>query len=199
MPQTDDSSAVIRGLRDGDREAWTALYDRYSEDVWRYVARLLGSDVAAVADVTQETFLAAARSARGFDPARGSVGGWLIGIAQHRVALHWRELGRVEHWRKLAESGAAEIRDWLDGRESAADDGNRRELADSVRRVLAEMSPDYAALLAAKYLDQRSLDEISRENDRSIDATKSKLARARVEFRTKFEHLTREPTPSARQ
>ncbi len=69
MLETDDSFALIRGLRDGNREAWTALYDRYIEEVWRYVARLLGPGSAAVADVVQETFLAAAQRAHGFDPA----------------------------------------------------------------------------------------------------------------------------------
>jgi RNA polymerase sigma-70 factor (ECF subfamily) len=189
----DDPSTVIRGLRDGSRAAWTALYDRYSEAVWRYVARLLGPD-AAVPDVVQETFLAAARSARGFDPERGSLGGWLSGIAHHRVTLHWRQHTRTERLRNLAEAGAAEIRDWLAGREATTDEWERGELADLVRGVLAEMSADYAAILAAKYLDEQSLEDIAKENDCSIDAVKSKLARARKEFRARFEHLTREPT-----
>jgi RNA polymerase sigma-70 factor (ECF subfamily) len=201
--EIDDPSAVIRGLHDGSRDAWAALYDRYCEEVWRYVARLLGPSAAAVADIVQETFLAAARSARSFNPERGSLVGWLRGIAHHRVHMYWRQVGRVERLRKLAESGAAEIRGWLDRQESpdnASPDGdwNRAELADLVRGALAEMSADYAALLSAKYLDERSLDEIAREEGCSIDAAKSKLARARREFRAKFECLTREPTPTAR-
>ena len=204
MLANDDPSAVIRGLSDGSRDAWTALYDRYCDDVWRYVARLLGSSAAAVADVVQETFLAAAQSARGFDPERGTPGSWLTGIAHHRVHMHWRQVGRVERLRKLAESGAAEIRGWLDRQEpldNASPDGqwNRAELADLVRGTLAEMSADYAALLSAKYLDDRTLEEIAREGDCSIDAAKSKLARARREFRAKFEYLTREPTPAVRE
>jgi RNA polymerase sigma-70 factor, ECF subfamily len=196
--KTDEPSAVIRGLRDGSRDAWAALYDRHCEGVWRYVARLLGPNAAAVADVVQETFLAAARTARGFDPERGSLGGWLTGIAHHRVTLHWRQESRGKRLRQLAESGAAEIRGWLDGQESPSDEWKGRESADLVRGVLAEMSVDYAALLAAKYLDEQTLEEIARENNCSIDATKSKLARARREFRTKFEYLTREPTPTAK-
>ena len=199
MLEIDDPSAVIRGLRDGSREAWSALYDRYSEAVWRYVARLVGPDAASVADVTQETFLAAARSARSFNAERGSLGSWLTGIAHHRVTMHWRQAGRIERLCKLAETGAMDIRRWLDGQEPPADEWNRRELADLVRGVLAEMSSDYAALLAAKYLDERSLEEIAMETDNSVEAVKSKLARARREFRTKFEHLTREPTPSVGQ
>lgn len=203
MLEIDDPSAVIRGLHDGSRDAWAALYDRYCEEVWRYVARLLGPSAAAVADIVQETFLAAARSARSFNPERGSLVGWLRGIAHHCVHMYWRQVGRVERLRKLAESGAAEIRGWLDQQESpgnASPDGdwNRAELADLVRGALAEMSADYAALLSAKYLDERSLDEIAREEGCSIDAAKSKLARARREFRAKFKCLTREPTPTAR-
>ena len=194
MLEIDDPSAVIRGLRDGSRDAWSALYDRYSAAVWRYAARLLGPNAAAVADVTQETFLAAARSARGFDPERGVLGSWLTGIAHNQVTLHWRQVSRAERLQKLAESGAVDVRRWLDGHESHTEEWTRRELADLVRGVLAEMSADYAALLAEKYLDERSLEEIARENDSSVEAVKSKLARARREFRTKFENLTREPT-----
>jgi RNA polymerase sigma-70 factor (ECF subfamily) len=188
----DDSSAVISGLRHGDRDAWTALYDRYSVAVWRYVARLVGSP-NSVADVVQETFLAAARSARNFDPQRGSLASWLNGIAHHQAALYWRQHSRSERLRKLAEAGAAELRHWLDGTEPIEDEWNRRELADLVRGVLAEVSADYAALLSAKYFEGQSLETIAQATGGSIDAVKSKLARARREFRAKFEHLTREP------
>ncbi len=191
-----DPIDVIRGLHAGTREAWTTLYDRYSGEVWRYVARLLGPQANNIADVVQETFLGAARSARGFDANKGTLGGWLIGIAHHQVTLHWRQFQRVERLRKLAEEGAAEIRHWLDSEEPLTDAWDRRELADLVRAVLSETSPDYAALLTAKYLDERSLEEIAQENGATMDGVKSKLARARKEFRTKFEHLTREPTPS---
>ena len=128
---------------------------------------------------------------------RGSPGGWLIGIAHHRVALHWQQTG-VERLRKLAKSGAAEIRGWLDSQESPTSEWKRLELADLVRGTLAEMSAGYAELLAAKYLDDQSLQEIAEQSGCSIEATKSKLARARREFRTKFEYLTREPTPTAK-
>ena len=90
-----DQLVVVRGLRNGDRDAWTALYDGYSEDVWRYVARLLGADATAVADVVQEVFLAAARSARGFNPERGTLWNWLSGIAHHQVATYWRQGARL--------------------------------------------------------------------------------------------------------
>ena len=188
---------MIRGLRDGSREAWTRLYDAYSVDIWRYVARLLGPHAAAVADVVQETLLEAGRSAARFDPSRGTLWNWLAGIAHHRVAAHWRQESRAASLRKLAEAHAAEIRHWFDGEPAPDQPWECRELAELVRGVLAELPAEYAVLLAAKYIDDWSLAELSQQGGGSIEAIKSKLARARREFRTKYEHLTREPTPSA--
>ena len=70
-----------------------------------------GSDVA---DVVQETFLAAARSAATFDPGRGPLRVWLWGIARRHVALHYRK--KALHHRLLLARGAA-----ADGRPDAAD------------------------------------------------------------------------------
>jgi len=61
---------IAHGLRDGKTDAWQALYDAYAERVWRGVARLLGPHSTDVADVVQETMMAAARSAATFDAAR---------------------------------------------------------------------------------------------------------------------------------
>jgi RNA polymerase sigma-70 factor, ECF subfamily len=188
----DDQTDLIRGLREGRPNAWTALYDRYSADVWRYVARLVGPDAAAVADVVQETFLAAARSARQFDPALGSVWAWLTGIAHHQVKAHWRQASRAARLKTLAKSGALEVLRWLDSTTEEA--WERRELADLVRSVLAELPADYATLLAAKYMDEATLEELAQQTSSTVEATKSKLARARREFRAKFERMTREPS-----
>ena len=81
----------VADSRDDD---WATLYDQYSVGVWRYVARIIGSDSDAVGDAVQETFLAAARAFHQFDPARGTAWAWLSGIAHRQVALHWRRVGR---------------------------------------------------------------------------------------------------------
>ena len=85
---------IAQGLRDGKPDAWQALYDAYAERVWRGVARLLGSQSTDVADVVQETMMAAARSAGSFNPARGALWPWLWGIAHNLVALHFRKQDR---------------------------------------------------------------------------------------------------------
>ena len=199
MLDEQEQIAVIRGLRDGSRQAWTALYDEYCVDVWRYVGRLLGTQAADVADVVQETFLAAARSARQFDAKRGTLWSWLAGIAHHEVLAHWRRIEKTTRLRALAEAGAVKLRQWLEGAESPDGACERRELIDLVRGVLAGLPADYAALLTAKYIDEQSLDDLARQFGSSVEAIKSKLARARREFRARFELLTRESAPVVRE
>jgi RNA polymerase sigma-70 factor (ECF subfamily) len=181
---------VARGLREGRVEAWHALYDAYAESVWRCVARLMGSASADVADVVQETFLAAARSAASFDPTRGSLWMWLCGIARRHVALHYRKAEQQRRLRAAYEqlhAANGRLVDQLDRREPLPDEAlATAELATLVRATLAELPSDYEALLAAKYLDGVSIDEIARTQNLSDTAVRSKLARARRAFRDVF-------------
>ncbi len=184
--------AVIRGLQTSNRDAWAKLYDSYSLDVWRFVTRLLGNDAATVADVVQETFLEAARGAKGFDHRRGTLWQWLTGIAHHKVAAYWRQESRAARLQALVESNTIDAARWLNDGQQLPTETEQRELADLVRGALAELTPEYAALLTAKYLDDHSMSEIAGQWGSTIEAIKSKLARARAEFRTKF--IGRYPT-----
>jgi RNA polymerase sigma-70 factor (ECF subfamily) len=155
----------------------------------------------------QETFLAAARSARSFDPARGSVWSWLSGIARRQAALHFRRKqtrpvargdGAVGNaLRGVPESGDnGQILDWLDGHAAEpADLLAAAETAAAVRQVLAELPLDYETLLVGKYLDGLSLEELAEDDDSTASAISSKLARARRAFREAYEKLT---TPTRR-
>src|SRR5262245_65458791 len=85
-----DDQRLARELVGGSADGWRMLYDAFAEAVWRCVARRVGPHTAEVADIVQETFLAAARAARSYDPARGSLWVWLSGIARRQTALHFR-------------------------------------------------------------------------------------------------------------
>jgi RNA polymerase sigma-70 factor (ECF subfamily) len=181
---------VALGLREGKTEAWRTLYDAYAEEVWRAVARLLGSQSADVADVVQETFLAAARSATTYDASRGSLWLWLWGIARRHVALHYRKQerqDRLKHAGDWLARGNGRLLRWLDGRdEQPADALEAAELVTLVRATLMELPADYESLLTAKYLHDTPVEQIADREKCSAVAVKSKLARAREAFRQAF-------------
>ena len=166
---------------------------RMPSAVWCGVARRLGPRANDVADVVQETMLAAARSARSFDESKGTLWQWLWGIAQMQVALHFRQ--RQRHERKYAGEWLAasqgRLARWLEGSgEAPTDLLETAELAECVRDTLNDLPDDYESLLAAKYLDGESVEQIaSRERTTSV-AVRSKLARAREAFRRAFAGIT---------
>jgi RNA polymerase sigma-70 factor (ECF subfamily) len=186
---------IAKGLQEGCREAWLQLYETYAESVWRNVARLVGGDSATVADVVQETFLAAARSARRFNARRGSLQVWLWTIARRQVALYYRKqkaiiaLGQAQQWWTALDGAKL---DWIDAKADIPTDLiQSQELAALVRCALSELPPEYQTLLLAKYVDNRSTRQIAERTKGSNEAVRSKLARARKAFRTAFRKIVR--------
>jgi RNA polymerase sigma-70 factor (ECF subfamily) len=78
-----DDLAELGCARAGDERAFTALYRRHSDAVYRYAWLLTGSESAA-ADAMQEAFIELIEG-DGFDPDRGSIAAYLCGIARHRA------------------------------------------------------------------------------------------------------------------
>jgi RNA polymerase sigma-70 factor (ECF subfamily) len=64
--------------------------------------------------------------------------------------------------------------------------GVRREEAEQVARVLAELPEHYEAVLRAKYLDGASMADIAHERGESVKAVESLLSRAREAFRQAY-------------
>ncbi len=181
---------LASGLRDGRVEAWHALYEAYARPVWESVARLMGPESSDVADVVQETFLAAARSAAGYDPARGSVWLWLMGIARRHVALCYRRQARQERVRSVAQRLGPEhqtVVRWLDGRDPTPPEAMASaETAVLVRAALAALPAEYGTLLTARYLDGVGVEEMAAMCRCTVSALRSKLSRARRAFREVF-------------
>lgn len=170
------------------------LYTGYRMEVWRYVARAVGPQAAAVQDIVQEVFISAARSARQFDPQRGRLWDWLFGIARFHVVAHWRQTARRVRLMK-AVTETVDVLHLFDAGQSLQEICDCREIAEIVRFVLSELPDEYAELLTVRYVDELGLAEISNRFGGSVEAVKSKLARARREFREKFEFVIREPSP----
>jgi RNA polymerase sigma-70 factor (ECF subfamily) len=76
----------------GDLDALRRAYDAHGKLVYTLCRRSLGPEVAK--DLTQEVFAAGWFARRQYDPSRGSLGGWLVGIARNNIVDHLRAQGR---------------------------------------------------------------------------------------------------------
>lgn len=193
---------VAKGLKEGDRQAWIQLYEAYSERIWENIARIVGCDSSEVADIVQETFMASARSAKNFNPRRGSLWIWLCGIAKKQIALYYRKQKPTaataeakSWWINLDEKRNG----WIDVTSKPPQDVlEAKETAALVRVALNELSAEYQTLLLAKYVDNQPAKKIANDMACSYISVRSKLARARKAFRVAFRKLTR-ATPQAKE
>ncbi|SEG29247.1 RNA polymerase sigma-70 factor, ECF subfamily [Thermomonospora echinospora] len=85
----DEIKALVLRARDGEADAFGALYDHYVELVYRYVYYRVGSHPLAE-DLTSETFLRALRRIGDFSWQGKDFGAWLVTIARNLVADHFK-------------------------------------------------------------------------------------------------------------
>jgi len=155
------------------------LYDDALPEVYGYVVRRVGSDIVAE-DVTAEAFLSAmATIKRGVvvDPSIA----WMIGVARHKVADHWRRQAR-EHRRVEAAASAVAVADEPGG------SGEWDEVLDAqlAHETLSVLSPNHRAALSLRYLDGLPVGEIAHLLGRTVGATEALLTRAKAAFRAAY-------------
>jgi len=80
----DEDSVLVEQVARGDSRALERIYDQYSRGVYSLALRLL-SDTAAAEEVVQETFLKLWRQPAAYQPSRGRLLPWLLGVAHHHA------------------------------------------------------------------------------------------------------------------
>jgi RNA polymerase sigma-70 factor (ECF subfamily) len=88
MQRSDEE--LYRLMKGGDREAFGELYERRGPALRRYALHMSGS--AAVAEeVSHEVFIQLMRANTNFDDRRGSLEGWMYGVARNLVRVIRRQ------------------------------------------------------------------------------------------------------------
>jgi RNA polymerase sigma-70 factor (ECF subfamily) len=75
---------LLDRMRDGDESALEALYARYGGLIYTLALRIVG-DPELAREVLQDTFLRSWDGREAYDPERGRVPWWLMGIARNRA------------------------------------------------------------------------------------------------------------------
>jgi RNA polymerase sigma-70 factor (ECF subfamily) len=183
-----DDRELIREILSGRQEApdhYEALVRRYEAKVRRLCVSML-SDPAEADDAAQEIFLKAYRSLNRFRGA-SAFSTWLYRIAANhcRDCLRARAREVTESWEALLEQQGDRIERLF----STPPDADTSGQADLVRRVLAQLSPDYRLLLLLREVEGLSYEELAETLQCSLDAVRGRLSRAREDFEQRFRHF----------
>ncbi|MGB6571726.1 MAG: RNA polymerase sigma factor [Trebonia sp.] len=165
-----------------DEDPVAAIYHRALPHVYGYLLSRCG-DVSLAEDLAAETFMAAVAAVRepGRPEAPSITTGWLVGVARHKLADHWRRSIREE--RSHAAAGAR-AGGWAgDALDDPWDEWLDTEAAYAALRSLS--APQRAAL-TLRYLDGLPVADVAAHLGRSLHATETLLARSRAALRTVY-------------
>jgi RNA polymerase sigma-70 factor, ECF subfamily len=154
-------------------DAVAAIYRRALPQVYGYLLPRCGSTVVAE-DLTAETFMAAVTAVRqGRIQTPELTVAWLVGVARHKLADHWRRSAREQR-------GLAEVAVFA---EEAGDPWDEHLDVQSAHAALARLSGPQRAALTLRYLDGLPVSEVAECLGRSLHATETLLVRARAALR----------------
>jgi len=174
LPETDDE--LLMRMRSGDEQAFVALYRRRQAAIYRFALHMSGS--AAVAeDVTQEVFLALIREECGFDPERGTLSGYLFGIARKLVLRHM-ERGRSDVALEPDVEGSAPLA--LMVHDDPLTDLIDREGIEALRRSVLALPQRYREVVVLCDLEEVDYGEAALVLGCPIGTVRSRLHRARA-------------------
>ena len=154
-------------------------FEEHGDTVYRFVWRMMNS-LEVAEDVTQEVFVTLLRRPDAYQPGRGSLPAFLIGIARHLVLKRWRD---ERSWEPLDDEGfVAEPVDFDKG-----------ETVQIVAEAIQKLPPlQREALVLAQY-EELSMAEIARAVDCEVGTVKARLVRARENLRRMLRHLKETP------
>lgn len=189
-----NDSELLRSMLAGDEEALALLYRRRQGSVYRFALQMSGSKTIAE-DVTQEVFLFLMRDGHVFDPARGSVSAFLLGVARNHV------LRRLRVEQLLAPLGD-DSEDDVPSIHASADlcpleDLTRAETIESVRKAVLSLPPKYREVVVLCELQEISYEETAGILGCAIGTVRSRLHRARALLLAKLRPAAAEETDSA--
>ncbi len=168
-----DDHAMVRAILSGHPGASAALYDRYSDHVYRVLVRIMGFD-DQLKDLLQDVFIEALSNIGSLrDPEQ--LKAWLTAIAVHtaRACIRKRTRSRWLHFRQPEKLPARAANE--------ADDVTREALRETYE-VLDQMPAQERIAFSLRFIDGMELTEVAAACGVSLATIKRKLSRAEQRF-----------------
>lgn len=165
-----DDHALLRHIAARDERALGLLYDRYGGLVYTLALRVLG-DRELAEEILQDTFLRCWQGVETFDPSRGRVAGWLMGVARNRAIDVLR--GR-QHQARMRES---ETIDGDMGRSepSQADESEAIALRHTVNEALGSLTAAQRQAIELAYYGGLTQSEVARKLGEPLGTIKTRM------------------------
>ena len=184
MSDRQTEAEIIEACKQGDRDAFHRLFQAHKDRVYTIAFHYSG-DEAMAHDVTQQVFLKLFTSINQFHE-NSQFTTWLYRIVANACTDEHRKRRRFVPF-----SPEIEVRTMV-GKSSQEETYHRRQVAESVRGAIGELSPKLRLPILLKYVEGLSYDEIAESLGVSIGTVSSRLNRGHKMLARKLDHLRSE-------
>jgi RNA polymerase sigma-70 factor (ECF subfamily) len=177
----DADAALMLRVKDGDREAFEALVDKYKQPVMNMIYRTL-PDATEAEDLAQHVFIQVYKSAHRYQ-VTAKFSTWIFTIARNLCLNEIRR--RTRHPAESLDAGATENDDqpafqYADTKNFSAPEALvHEELEEKIEEAVAALPEKQRTALLLCRQEDVSYEEIAQVLECSLSATKSLIHRAR--------------------
>lgn len=181
MSDHQTEAEMIEACKQGDRDAFRDLFEAHKDRVYTIAFHYTGNEAMA-RDVSQQVFLKLFTTITQFREDSHFTT-WLYRIVanactdEHRKRRRFVPFSPEIEVRHMTEHGSQESR------------FHRKEVAESVRGAISELTPKLRLPILLKYVEGLSYDEIAQALDLSIGTVSSRLNRGHKMLAQKLSHL----------
>src|SRR4051795_2548057 len=161
---------LMQHVSRGDPRAFETVYDRHGGAAFSLAYRITGNRSAAE-DAVQEAFISIWRSRARYEPERGSVRTWVLGIVHHRTIDTLRR--NLVHDRRR--TGAEGIEEEHEAKERTEVEVARRDEARTVRAALDTLPGDQNRVIELAYFGGFTHSEIADMLDMPLGTVKGRM------------------------
>jgi RNA polymerase sigma-70 factor (ECF subfamily) len=183
---TETEVELIKRLCEGDKEAIKIIFSSNFDKLYSFVFHEVEQNHAIAEDIVQDTFISAIKSASKFK-GNSRIYTWLVGIAHHKIADHYRHAKRENIYKERSPEGLNTELDLAIDKTSEANIAESTENRILINQALNSLPPDYREIVILKYVEEFPVDEISRILKRSPKSIEGILSRARKTLKEKID------------
>jgi len=181
----EEDQKLFRQVVAGSQPAFETLYARHQGRIYRFALHMSGN-AATAEEVTQEVFMVLIDSPKSYDAAKGTVAGWLYGVARNltrkRISQTRLDLPLME---EAIENGEGCENGFCSGSDPLAELG-RAEMLDLLRKAVLTLPEPYREAVVLCELEEMSYPEAAAILECAPGTVASRLHRAKAMLQAKM-------------
>ncbi len=153
-PELEQEKRLIESAKK-DPDKFIALYDKYVDQIYRYVYRRTSGDKNMTHDLVSQTFLDALSHIKKFQWRGYPFSSWLYKIAHNNVIKWYREVGKIKS------VPLEEARQVSNNEQTQKQQLESKMAGEQIRKILSKLDREEREILRLKFFEELSNVEIA--------------------------------------